>query len=154
MSRFVDHKSGVTRRILALGIFSLALGLTACSGGGGPETAGKSPSGDSAQPVAEQSPALEGSGYNAERQGQTAQKMAQGAPAVPEGSESAAGKGDKDLNHPSVAPQEVLEREVFVPESIQGRWKAVKIRIRDKRDPNQTQVHTVELGQGFPLGDT
>ncbi len=65
----------------------------------------------------------------------------------------AEGSGGKMDDHPNVGPAEVLEREVFVPDNVQGKWKAVKLLVKNKRDESLNEMRTVALGDSFEIPD-
>ena len=67
-----------------------------------------------------------------------------------EGSQS-----DIDPDHPPITEdQKKVHREIIVPKSVEGKWKAVKILVRDKSDEERNTMKTVELGSTFQLGDS
>ena len=58
-------------------------------------------------------------------------------------------------DHPPVTEdQKNVNREIIVPKSVEGKWKAVKILVRDKSDEERNKMQTVELGSTFQLGDS
>jgi len=71
----------------------------------------------------------------------------------PEPEKLSEGSGKKMVDHPQVVEDEVIERGVFVPEGVKGKWKAVKILIRDKRNEENNEIKTIELGSSFELAD-
>lgn len=83
----------------------------------------------------------EGSGAEKELLKQTAARQ-------PEGS------GGEVKDHPDVQQAEKLQREVRVPENVAGKWKSVKILIRNKADDGKNELKTVALGSGFQIGDS
>ncbi len=56
--------------------------------------------------------------------------------------------------HPAALDGEKFLREVFVPDTVQGKWKAVKILVGDKTDEEKNEVKIVELGSSFMIGDS
>ncbi len=55
-------------------------------------------------------------------------------------------------NHQSIAKsQSAKERKTVVPKSVEGKWKAVKILIRDKADEENNAMELVSLGSTFSL---
>ena len=72
---------------------------------------------------------------------------------TPEPEKLSEGSGKKMVDHPQVVEEEVIERGVFVPEGVKGKWKAVKILIRDKRNEENNEIKMVELGSSFELAD-
>ena len=56
--------------------------------------------------------------------------------------------------HPATRESEKIERHVFVPEIVKGKWKAVKILVKNKVNEELTLMKTVDLGSSFGLGDT
>ena len=58
-------------------------------------------------------------------------------------------------DHPLInEDQKNVHREITVPKSVAGKWKAVKILVRDKSDEERNAMQTVELGSTFQLGDS
>ncbi|VAX32376.1 hypothetical protein MNBD_NITROSPINAE05-746 [hydrothermal vent metagenome] len=64
------------------------------------------------------------------------------------------GSGGEVKDHPDVQQAEKLQREVRVPENVAGKWKSVKILIRNKADDGKNELKTVALGSGFQIGDS
>jgi hypothetical protein len=64
---------------------------------------------------------------------------------LPEGSGGAAD------DHPNPAPADKVERDVLVPETIKGKWKAVKLQVTNKAKGNAVEMKTAELGSIFTL---
>ncbi len=65
----------------------------------------------------------------------------------------AEGSGTEIDGHPPITEdQKKVQRAIFVPKSVEGKWKAVKILVRDKTDEEQNTMQTVELGASFQLG--
>jgi len=56
--------------------------------------------------------------------------------------------------HPNVQQAEKLLREVRIPDSVKGKWKAVKILVRNKTDEGKNEIKTVIIGSSFHIGDT
>ncbi len=62
--------------------------------------------------------------------------------------------GDID-GHPAITEdQKSVHREIIVPKSVAGKWKAVKILVRDKLDEERNHMQTVDLGATFQLGNS
>ncbi len=59
-----------------------------------------------------------------------------------------------DGHPPLTQDQQNVQREIFVPKSVAGKWKAVKILVRDKTDEERNHMQMVKLGSSFPLGDS
>ena len=57
-------------------------------------------------------------------------------------------------DHPDVKQSEKLQREARIPESVDGKWKAVKILVRNKTDEGKNEIKTVPIGSSFQIGDT
>jgi hypothetical protein len=67
----------------------------------------------------------------------------------------AEGSGSSVDDHPPITEdQKNVHREIIVPKSVEGKWKAVKILVRDKSDEERNTMQTVELGSTFQLGDS
>ncbi len=67
----------------------------------------------------------------------------------------AEGSGTDIDDHPPITEdQKNVQREIIVPKSVAGKWKAVKILVRDKSDDERSAMQTVELGSTFQLGDS
>ena len=65
------------------------------------------------------------------------------------------GSGSAVDDHPPITEdQKNVLREIIVPKSVEGKWKAVKILVRDKSDEERNMMKTVELGSTFQLGDS
>ena len=65
------------------------------------------------------------------------------------------GSGSAVDDHPPITEdQKNVLREIIVPKSVEGKWKAVKILVRDKSDEERNTMQTVELGSTFQLGDS
>ncbi|MDP6735299.1 MAG: hypothetical protein QF732_02225 [Nitrospinaceae bacterium] len=64
------------------------------------------------------------------------------------------GSGQKSFGHPQVTPDQMPARGVNVPRDVQGKWKAVKILVRNKFDGELTRVRTVELNSSFSPEDS
>lgn len=67
----------------------------------------------------------------------------------------AEGSGTKgfDGNHPGFTAEEKIERGVFVPANVKGKWKSVKILVKNKQNEELNQVKTLELGTSFTIDD-
>jgi hypothetical protein len=68
--------------------------------------------------------------------------------------EVAEGSGGDVRDHPDVKSSEKLQREVRIPESVEGKWKAVEILVRNKTDDGKNELKTVSIGSSFRIGDT
>lgn len=80
-----------------------------------------------------------------------------GAPSAPRLSDQqlAEGSGSSADDHPPITEdQKNVNRKIIVPKSVEGKWKAVKILVRDKTDEERNTMKTVELGSTFQLGDS
>ena len=67
----------------------------------------------------------------------------------------AEGSGSDIGDHPTLpGDQKQVYREVTVPKSVDGKWKAVKILVLDKRDEERNAMQTVALGSSITLGDS
>jgi hypothetical protein len=55
-------------------------------------------------------------------------------------------------NHPSV--QEGVERAIVLPKGTDGKWKAVKLLIKNKKNEVRNQMKTITLGSSFTLEDS
>ncbi len=66
-------------------------------------------------------------------------------------SQLAEGSGGQMKDHPNVGVEEVLEREVFVPDNVEGKWKAVKLLVKNKSDESLNEMRTVTLGDSFEI---
>jgi len=67
----------------------------------------------------------------------------------------AEGSGSETDGHPPVTEeQKKIQREIIVPKNVEGKWKAVKILVRDKTDEELNALKTVTLGSSFQLGDS
>jgi hypothetical protein len=53
--------------------------------------------------------------------------------------------------HPSMKPRKASV--IVVPDSVKGKWKAVKIAVTDKMT-NKESVFTVDIGSSFPVPET
>ena len=56
--------------------------------------------------------------------------------------------------HPTAQEVKQFKREIFVPDNVKGKWKAVKILVGDKSDEEKNEVKIVDLGSSFMLGDS
>ena len=59
-----------------------------------------------------------------------------------------------DGNHPSTKDAPKVKREVFVPEETDGKWKAVKILIKNKQAAARNETRPINLGSSFELEDS
>ena len=58
-----------------------------------------------------------------------------------------------DGNHPSVQEAVKVERGVVVPDEVDGKWKAVKLLVKNKKDEVRNEMKTIALGSSFALED-
>jgi hypothetical protein len=67
-----------------------------------------------------------------------------------------AGYADKaaDENHPTVQEAVKVERAIEVPDGVKGKWKAVKLLIKNKKDEERNEMKTIDLGSSFELEDS
>ena len=67
----------------------------------------------------------------------------------------AEGSGTDADDHPPIPEgQKNVQREIVVPKSVAGKWKAVKILVRDKTDEERNTLKLVDLGSSFQIGDS
>ena len=59
-----------------------------------------------------------------------------------------------DDGHPSVQAAVKVQRAVVVPDESDGKWKAVKLLIENKKDVGLNEMKTITLGSSFVLGDS
>jgi hypothetical protein len=59
-----------------------------------------------------------------------------------------------DGNHPSVLEELKVQREVVIPDETDGKWKAVKLLIKNKKERDRNKKKTIILGSSFELEDT
>ena len=57
-------------------------------------------------------------------------------------------------NHPNVQEKVKIERGVVVPDGVKGKWKAVKLLVKNKKDEERNEMKTITLGSSFELGDS
>jgi hypothetical protein len=57
-------------------------------------------------------------------------------------------QGAEADGHPQVNDQ-VVPREIIVPSDVKGRWKAVRILFRNKKDPESGKMQIADLGTSF-----
>ncbi len=67
-----------------------------------------------------------------------------------EGSDSYAPDG----SHPTVQEGVKIQRAIVVPEETEGKWKAVKLLIKNKKDEERNEMKTIALGSSFELEDS
>jgi len=53
---------------------------------------------------------------------------------------------------PNASSRVKKESRVVVPESVQGKWRAVRIAVQDK-EKNQQEIYTVDIGQTISLDE-
>jgi hypothetical protein len=80
----------------------------------------------------------EGSSFKSEKKARLAEA------GLTEGSQGSQAEG-----HPQVGDQKTVTREIVVPSEVQGRWKAVKILVRDKKDAESGKMLIADLGTSF-----
>ena len=56
--------------------------------------------------------------------------------------------------HPQVNGKQLVSRETVVPPEVEGKWNAVKILVRNKKDEKLGGVHTVSIGTSFIPADS
>ncbi|MBT5867991.1 MAG: DUF2155 domain-containing protein [Nitrospinaceae bacterium] len=56
--------------------------------------------------------------------------------------------------HPAVQEDAKPQRGITVPEAVEGKWKAVKLLIKNKKDEERNEMKTVNLGSSFNLEDS
>ncbi|MBC8287630.1 MAG: hypothetical protein H8E42_09185 [Nitrospinae bacterium] len=59
-----------------------------------------------------------------------------------------------DGSHPSVQEAVKVQRAVVVPDEADGKWKAVKLLIKNKKDEARNETKTINLGSSFELEDS
>ena len=59
------------------------------------------------------------------------------------------GSGIKTGEHPEVNEIKIVPRKILVPSEVEGKWKAVKIMVRNKKDEELGGIQTLELGTSF-----
>ena len=57
-------------------------------------------------------------------------------------------------NHPDVQEKVKIERGVVVPGGVRGKWKAVKLLVKNKKDEERNEMKTITLGSSFELEDS
>ena len=57
-------------------------------------------------------------------------------------------------NHPNVQEKVKIERGVVVPDGVKGKWKAVKLLVKNKKDEERNEMKTITLGSSFELDDS
>ena len=117
-------------------VLGMALGLTA---GGGSDGEPIKPPADGAN-IESPKPELisEGSGTRIAPQSQQA--------------EYAEGSTSDNEGHPVIDQSgEHSTREVMVPPDVDGKWKAVKIMVRNKKDEEKSKMRMVNLGESFDI---
>ena len=61
---------------------------------------------------------------------------------------------NSDEVHQGVKKGVKIDRIVFVPKEVEGKWKAVKIMVRNKIDETRSSIQTASLGSNFELEGT
>ena len=56
--------------------------------------------------------------------------------------------------HPDVQERVKIERGVVVPDGVKGKWKAVKLLVKNKKDEERNEMKTITLGSSFELEDS
>ena len=56
-----------------------------------------------------------------------------------------------DEVHPGVKEKVKIDRGIIVPKEVEGKWKAVKIMVRNKIDESRSSMKTTALGSSFEL---
>ena len=138
-------------RLTGLLLFGAVAAVGCSSGGEAPaapkavaQTAGSAPppAGTSASESLPPGISLyEGSSIQNQRQAKAAQALVRGY-------------GDVSDDHPNVQVTQKVQRAIAVPDEVKGKWKAVKLLIKNKADEERNQMKTVGLGSSFRLGDT
>ena len=60
---------------------------------------------------------------------------------------------NKSDDHPQVSVKQIISRKIVIPSEVEGKWSAVKILVRNKKDEELGGVHTLKLGTSFiPAG--
>jgi hypothetical protein len=137
MTKILDNPMKPIWKEIALSALSLLL-IMGCSDEPDRKVAGAMDASEIAKTEAEPSPST-------------------GTPTPPRLSDQqlAEGSGTSAEDHPPVTEdQKNVNREIIVPKSVAGKWKAVKILVRDKSDEELNTIKTVELGSSFKLGDS
>ena len=57
-------------------------------------------------------------------------------------------------NHPNVQEKVKIERGVVVPDGVKGKWKAVKLLVKNKKDEERNEMKAITLGSSFELEDS
>ena len=56
--------------------------------------------------------------------------------------------------HHDVQERVKVERGVVVPDGVKGKWKAVKLLVKNKKDEERNEMKTITLGSSFELEDS
>ena len=56
--------------------------------------------------------------------------------------------------HPDVQEKVKIERGVVVPDGVKGKWKAVKLLVKNKKDEERNEMKIITLGSSFELEDS
>ena len=56
--------------------------------------------------------------------------------------------------HPDVQERVKVERGVVVPDGVKGKWKAVKLLVKNKKDEERNEMKIITLGSSFELEDS
>ena len=64
------------------------------------------------------------------------------------------GSGTGVNGHPQIDDNKIIPRTIVVPSEVEGRWKAVKILIRNKKNEERGGIQIVELGTSIIPDDS
>ena len=56
--------------------------------------------------------------------------------------------------HPDVQERVKIERGVVVPAGVKGKWKAVKLLVKNKKEAERNEMKIITLGSSFELEDS
>ena len=56
--------------------------------------------------------------------------------------------------HPQMNGKQVVFRQIVIPSEVEGKWDAVKILVRNKKDEKLGGIHTLRLGTSFIPADS
>ncbi len=62
--------------------------------------------------------------------------------------------GEAIEGHPVVQENVKTERGTVVPVEVEGKWKAVKLLVKNKKDEERNEMKTINLGSAFELEDS
>ena len=60
----------------------------------------------------------------------------------------------RDEVHLGVKKRVKIDRGIFLPKEVEGKWKAVKIMVRNKIDESRSSMETAALGSSFELEES